>query len=142
MRRSRSDDNQKPLVNHWRKHGGSAVITSSVGGGFVDTVLGKDGITLLAEFKNPAGRGTALRESQQKFRREWKGGPIVEISSVVEMDPMLLRPLVTGVRQAVDEAAWAIANNAGLQFWTRDERQAAATAVLDALVGKLLGTMA
>lgn len=137
--RYQADKNQRTLVKHWRHHGGSAAITTSVGGGFVDVVLGREGHTLLAEFKNPAGGGTALRKSQDTFRKGWKGGPIVKITSVYEMDEILARPMVTGVHAAVGDAAWAIVNDDVMQFGTRDERHAAALAVLDTMVGQLLG---
>ena len=136
--RYQADRNQRTLVKHWRDHGGSAAMTSGVGGGFPDVVLGKEGITILAEVKNPAGRGTKLRKSQASFAFDWKGGPIVKIATVFEMDEILARPLVTGVRQAVSEAAWAIAEDDMMQFGTRDERHAAAIRVLDELAGQIL----
>lgn len=75
------DRNQKPIVQDLRRLPASVAITTGVGGGFGDIVVGFQGITVIGEVKRNPKRVTpatvALRESQDKFRAEWRGGPIL-----------------------------------------------------------------
>jgi len=78
------DKNQGPIVEDLRSLPASVTITTGVGRGFPDLVIGWQGITVLGEVKRRPKRITPavleLRESQEKFRREWRGGPVIEIT--------------------------------------------------------------
>ena len=65
----------------------TVAVTTGVGGGFFDNVIGFQGLTVLAEMKTPGG---ALRPSQERFIREWKGGPLV----VADSPELLVRQLI------------------------------------------------
>lgn len=84
--------------------------TTAVGRGFPDGALGWRGLTILAEVKRP-GKKKALRESQEEFRRQWKGGPILTVESSTDLLEQIvgldrLVPPVRGLpgQMAVDEA--------------------------------------
>jgi len=71
MRRAaRTDANQSKIVDALRKVGASVHITSSLGGGFPDLVVGLNGKTTLLEVKTSTG---TLTEPEQKFFDEWRG---------------------------------------------------------------------
>ncbi len=73
---ARTDANQKPLVAQMRALPGvSVAITSGVGDGFPDLVVGYDGKTFLLEVKDPAKPLSArkLTKDQEKWHGGWKG---------------------------------------------------------------------
>ena len=75
-RRPRTDDNQPQIVKELRKIPGfSVAITTAVGGGFVDIVVGYQGISGLYEIKDPAKPPSArkLTDKEKKFHRTWFG---------------------------------------------------------------------
>ncbi len=76
----RRDANQPKIVQVLRKLGASVVITSDVGHGFPDLVVGYGGVTYLVEVKNQS----TLRRSQRTFREQWRGGEIVLLRSPEE----------------------------------------------------------
>jgi hypothetical protein len=78
-RRHRADSNQSGLVELLRLCGVSVVITSQVGGGLGDVVLGFRGKTHLAEIKN--GQKWEYTKAQREFRRTWNGAPIEVLTS-------------------------------------------------------------
>jgi len=77
MRRAaKVDDNQSEIVALFRKLGCSVKVTSSLGQGFPDLVVGILGcINLMVEVKDgekpPSKR--KLTDDEQKFKDEWKG---------------------------------------------------------------------
>lgn len=76
MRRAaRIDDNQNAIVECFRALGASVAVTSSLGGGFVDIVVGAHGKNCLVEIKDgdkpPSAR--TLTKHEQKFHEEWQG---------------------------------------------------------------------
>ena len=76
MRRAaRIDANQSEIVNALRDVGASVAITSMVGNGFVDIVVGFRGRNYLLEIKDgskpPSKR--RLTEDEQKFFDTWRG---------------------------------------------------------------------
>jgi len=79
--RSRVDKNQKEIVEVLRKAGFSVFSAHQVGKGFPDLVLGKYGVTWLAEVKEPDGK---LGQSQKDFIKNWKGSPIVILRTIDE----------------------------------------------------------
>lgn len=74
-RAKRVDANQHIIVSAFRKLGYSVAITSGLGDGFPDAVVGKHGINLLVEIKDgckpPSKR--KLTEHEEKFRDGWLG---------------------------------------------------------------------
>lgn len=81
MKYGRTDSFQADLVRDLRKMGISVAVTSDLGDGFTDLVLGKHGITDLAECKVGNAPYTP---AQIKFHREWKGRPILTFRSYEE----------------------------------------------------------
>jgi Holliday junction resolvase len=74
-RRGRTDANQKEIVKVFRKLGFSVAITSMVGSGFPDIVIGKHKWNWLVEIKD--GKKVLserdLTDDEKKFISEWKG---------------------------------------------------------------------
>jgi len=83
MRRHRTDNNQEEIVGLLRKVGASVAITSNIGHGFTDTVVGFRGNTYLIEIKH--GKNWTYTDAQVDFRRDWKGGPIDTIGSLEDV---------------------------------------------------------
>ena len=73
--RGRIDSNQNELVECFRKLGASVYVTSSLGNGFVDIVVGAHGKNCLVELKNGSKPPSArkLTKHEQKFHDNWKG---------------------------------------------------------------------
>lgn len=73
------DANQSKVVSALRQCGFSVAITSMVGNGFVDLIVGKNGINLLVELKDedkpPSQR--KLTPDEEKFHGSWRGKVIV-----------------------------------------------------------------
>ena len=74
-----ADRNQHAIVDALRKVGATVAITSGVGDGFPDLVVGAHGRTLLIEVKS--GRAL-LNERESRWHREWKGRPVVVVRNV------------------------------------------------------------
>lgn len=71
MRRAaKIDENQPEIVNALRKIGASVAITSQLGAGFPDLVVGLRGETFLLEVKTPQGKMT---KDEMCFMTEWRG---------------------------------------------------------------------
>jgi hypothetical protein len=90
MRAKRIDDNQNDLINQIRKIPGVSVhITSALGNGFVDAVIGRNGQNFLAEIKDPAKPPSQrkLTDAEEKFHSEWKGQVVIieTIDDVLKM---------------------------------------------------------
>lgn len=79
FRYGKPDDNQAAIVETYRKCGWSVAITSAVGNGFPDLVVGYMLITYIVEVKVKKKK---LRKSQTDFAACWKGSPVIEIRSV------------------------------------------------------------
>ena len=74
-RAARTDENQRSIVAGLRRAGASVAVTSIVGKGFPDLVVGAYGGTSLIELKNPSKPkcDRKLTEDQAEFRQSWKG---------------------------------------------------------------------
>jgi len=74
-RAARIDENQPKIVEHFRKLGCSVVTTHAVGDGFPDLVVGKFGVNVLVEVKNPEKPPSQrkLTPDQVEFHRDWRG---------------------------------------------------------------------
>lgn len=79
----RIDANQNEIVNAGRKLGATVFITSSLGKGFPDIVLGYKGINYLIEIKD----GKKVKSQQKltiyesKFKKLWKGSVCIITST-------------------------------------------------------------
>ena len=73
--RGRIDDNQKEVVSQLRKLGVSVAITSMLGKGFPDLVLGHQNKNYLIELKDGSKTKSrkTLTEDEQKFFDCWLG---------------------------------------------------------------------
>lgn len=82
--RGRTDANQARIVDALRKIGCTVAITSGVGNGFPDLLVGYRGTTFLMELKDgdkpPSER--KLTEAEAYFLANWRGGPAVVVESV------------------------------------------------------------
>jgi Holliday junction resolvase len=74
-RAARTDMNQKSLVNQIRRCGISVAITSGVGDGFPDIVVGHQGVNYLCEIKNPdkSPSERKLSKEEKKWHEKWRG---------------------------------------------------------------------
>jgi hypothetical protein len=77
------DSNQAEIVKMWRKIGASVAITSAVGDGFPDTILGIRGENFLVEIK--PDEKAKLTSAQVVFHQTWQG----KICVVRSMDEAL-----------------------------------------------------
>ena len=68
--RGRVDANQAAIVSALRKAGASVAITSSVGNGFVDAVIGVRHRNFLLEIKDGKGK---LTTQERHFAEHWNG---------------------------------------------------------------------
>lgn len=71
FRRGRTDANQEEIVKGLRDRGATVAITSSVGAGFPDLVVGHRGRTYLLEVKR--SEKEKLTDDQVKFQQTWRG---------------------------------------------------------------------
>ncbi len=74
-RRGRVDDNQPAMVADLRKIGASVAVTSGVGDGFGDIVVGYRGLNFCFEIKDPnkAPSKRKLTPDEKTFHAEWRG---------------------------------------------------------------------
>lgn len=80
MRRAaKIDANQPEIVQAFRRAGCSVAITSAVGDGFPDLVVGINGLNVLVEIKDGAKPPSARRltPDQVDFHGNWRGQVIV-----------------------------------------------------------------
>jgi len=84
--RGRTDANQARIVEALRRVGASVSVTSGVGNGFPDLLVGWRGRTILIEIKDgekpPSER--KLTEAEAYFLENWKGGPAVVVKDEQE----------------------------------------------------------
>lgn len=96
--KARKDGNHTELARHFEALGCSVVELPHAGvAGFPDLVCGVVGVNHLVELKNPEtayGRA-GLSSTQRIFNRDWRGAPMVAVSSVDEVTA-----LVTNWRRA------------------------------------------
>lgn len=82
---ARVDQNQAEIVGALREVGASVHVTSQLGGGFPDIVVGWQRRTYLMEIKREKGSPSsqALTDDERKFHEEWRGQASV-VRSVAE----------------------------------------------------------
>lgn len=73
--KGRIDGNQNDIVKNLRKAGCSVAITSSLGGGFPDLVVGLQGRTYLFEIKDPTASKADQKLTMKEFawHQLWRG---------------------------------------------------------------------
>ena len=76
----RVDATHKELTKAFRDMGCSVFDTSRVAGGFPDVVVGKNGKTVLVEFKSTAT--SKFTPAQDLFMLNWKGSTVVRIHDI------------------------------------------------------------
>jgi hypothetical protein len=86
-RAARTDSNQTSLVKQLRQCGMSVAITSSLGDGFVDIVVGFKGQNMMCEIKDPEKPPSArkLTSEEKIFHEKWRG----QIAIVETLDDVL-----------------------------------------------------
>ena len=94
-RAKRRDENEAAIVEALRA-AGCSVQQIEQGGGVPDLLVGRAGVTLLMEVKNPASKGGAepgqvrrkgrgrLMAPQVTWFATWRGSPVIEVVSVEE----------------------------------------------------------
>jgi Holliday junction resolvase len=72
---ARTDSNQTEVVKQFRKFGCSVAITSSLGHGFPDIIVGKNFKNILVEIKdgNKTESARKLTSDEVDFAADWKG---------------------------------------------------------------------
>jgi Holliday junction resolvase len=77
----RVDKNQQEIVAEFRRLGFSVYITSHVGRGFPDIIVGMGNThTILVEIKSTDK--AKFTDAQSEFMSKWTGGPVVRIDSI------------------------------------------------------------
>lgn len=73
--RGRVDINQSSIVNNLRAMGFSVAVTSALGDGFPDIVVGANRVNYLFEIKNPDKFPShrKLSDDEQKWHDSWRG---------------------------------------------------------------------
>lgn len=79
MRAAKVDANQAEIVRALRYWGCTVEVTSMVGGGFPDLVVGFRGVNYLIEIKdgNKPPSARVLTTEQERWHRKWLGKAIV-----------------------------------------------------------------
>ena len=73
-RARRTDANQQEIVKALRDWGATVAVTSAIGGGFPDLVVGVNGLNILMEIKRPHPPSAgALTNDEERWHAEWKG---------------------------------------------------------------------
>lgn len=85
MRARRVDDNQAETVTALRFFGATVVVTSHVGAGFPDLIVGYRGRTFLLEVKDgQKGAKAKLTPAQERWLAGWQGEPVFVSRSAAE----------------------------------------------------------
>lgn len=101
------DQGDTELVALARDLQASVTITSQVGWGFPDWVVGFRGLTILVERKSKRGK---MRGSQVEFAAKWAGAWLVKIETAEELTAMLT---------ARDIPAWLDRNDLRGERWKK-----------------------
>ena len=73
-RARRTDVNQQEIVRALRKWGATVSVTSAIGGGFPDLVVGVSGLNVLLEVKRPHPPSAgALTNDEGRWHAAWQG---------------------------------------------------------------------
>jgi hypothetical protein len=94
FRTGNHDANHSEIAEALAHYGPEPIDTTKVGAGFPDLVWPFQGVTILIEVKVPGG---TLRPAQERFVREWRGGPLYVLSDARDIPAMIVdiqRPMV------------------------------------------------
>jgi len=80
-RAGRTDSNQKEIVDALRKARASVFVTSSLGGGFPDLVIGFRGKNYLMEVKSCQRNEVILTNDELAFLQSWAGQAVVVVDA-------------------------------------------------------------
>lgn len=75
----RTDRNQKEITKQLRMLGFSVALTHTIGKGFPDMIVGKKGVNLLVEIKDPLKpiSQRSLTPDEEYFHDGWRGSIII-----------------------------------------------------------------
>ena len=82
----RVDKNQQEIVAEFRRLGFSVYITSHVGAGFPDLMVGKSGKTILVEIKS--SESAKWTGSQLEFMSKWQGGTVMRVNNIEDVQKL------------------------------------------------------
>lgn len=85
-RNAKADDNQPQIVKAFRQLGYSVAHTHTIGKGFADIVIGRDGVNTLVEIKDGSKVKSQrqLTNDEKEFHEAWRG-TVVIIESVEDV---------------------------------------------------------
>ena len=85
-RNAKADDNQPQIVKAFRQLGYSVAHTHTIGKGFPDIVIGRDGVNTLVEIKDGSKVKSQrqLTNDEKEFHEAWRG-TVVIIESVEDV---------------------------------------------------------
>lgn len=89
-RKARVDDNQKEIVDYFRKLGASVLHLHTLKNCF-DILVGYNGYNIIVEIKDgtKCKSQQKLTDGEEKFREDWKGGTYHIITSFDEVQNLL-----------------------------------------------------
>jgi len=85
-RGGKPDTGDADMADMARRFGCTVTIITIVGFGVPDWILGFRGVTIMVERKKP---GEELNERQEKFVKEWNGGPLILLETPTQLQAML-----------------------------------------------------
>ncbi|HEX3156750.1 MAG TPA: hypothetical protein VHV32_19130 [Candidatus Angelobacter sp.] len=88
LRARRKDANHEVIADHLRSLGWSVLDLSSMGRGIPDMAIGKPGIAILVEVKNPNGKGIELTPDERRVKDNWEG-PYLIVTSAEDAERQL-----------------------------------------------------
>ena len=80
------DKNQTEIVKEFRRLGFSVYITSHVGRGFPDLMVGKNRKTILVEVKS--SENAKWTEPQLEFMSKWEGGTVMRVNNIEDVQKL------------------------------------------------------
>ena len=85
-RNAKADDNQPQIVKAFRQLGYSVAHTHTIGKGFPDIVIGRDGVNTLVEIKDGLKTKSQrqLTPDEKEFHEAWQG-KVVIIESIEDV---------------------------------------------------------
>lgn len=96
-RRAKLDSTHAPMVELFEACGCSVLDLAAVGGGCPDVLVGRNGRSVLVEFKRPGWKPTikgneAVTAARQALWAErWRGCPIVRVQTEIDARAVLAR---------------------------------------------------
>jgi hypothetical protein len=98
FRSGHHDDNHAAIAAALSLYGPEPIDTTKVGGGFPDLCWSFQGQTILLEVKGPDG---TLTPAQERFHREWRGGPLFIIQGIDDIPAIIAKIQAPLIRRRV-----------------------------------------